>query len=104
MSIDEMIAVLQVYKAGKKIQLASRNSNPRKWCTVSPLNHEFNFISYDYRVKPEPLVIYANVYTDFDRGGERIGNAISHIREEVLAANGACDAVRRGAKFVEVIE
>lgn len=103
MDIDEQIAILQAAKAGKDLQLATRVYNPRRWVDLSFNGHRFNFSTYDYRLKPKPLILYANVY----QGGDSeayVGVAISSDRKAVLDAPGSLIAVRRGAKFVEVIE
>lgn len=61
MTINDQIAVLQASKDGKMIQSRAVNSTlyysdgteeiGPAWCDRSG---DFNFVSYDYRVKPEP--------------------------------------------------
>lgn len=50
MTIDEIIAVLQAYKEGKKIEVKCKIDGT--WIE-SPV-HLWNFVDNDYRVKPEP--------------------------------------------------
>jgi hypothetical protein len=65
MTIDEMIAVLQAAKAGKKIEVRSNGSeiwnpmigtlcNHEDWSAPCNEPPKFNFGMFDYRVKPEP--------------------------------------------------
>jgi hypothetical protein len=58
MTHDEMIAVIQHHKNGGKVEYMSRAENT--WTLVSgePL---WNFAVHDYRIKPEPMVIFAEV-------------------------------------------
>ena len=51
MTIDEMIAVLQAYKAGRQIQLMFANE-PDAWTDCK--GPQFDFSTFAYRVKPEP--------------------------------------------------
>lgn len=56
MTHDEMIAIIQAAKDGKKIQVRTKNplyGGVRKWANMSPKIQEFNFNSYEYRVAPE---------------------------------------------------
>lgn len=53
MTHDEMIAVIQAHKDGKKIEYL----NGSNWQhTSSPL---FDFCNFVYRVKPSPMEVYA---------------------------------------------
>jgi hypothetical protein len=58
MTHDEMIAVIEHHKNGGKVEYMSRAENT--WTLVSgePL---WNFAAHDYRIKPEPMVIFAEV-------------------------------------------
>ena len=90
MTIDEMIAVLTHAKNGGKVQ--ARNHYSTEWldfeegCVPS-----WYFASSDYRAKPEPIFIYAEIMAD--------GKAIQYSTTEFKATNGG--TVR---KFVEVTE
>lgn len=58
MTYDEMIAVLQAAKEGKKIQFKLRQESVREYEDTFPI---WNFDGFDYRVKPEQkLRPYAN--------------------------------------------
>lgn len=58
MTYDEMIAVLQAAKEGKKIQCKLRQESVSEYEDTFPI---WNFDGFDYRVKPEPkLRPYAN--------------------------------------------
>ena len=56
MTHDEMIAVIAAHRDGKKIQNRHNNS-PCEWGKVS--NPCWNFETYEYRVKPEPVTVWA---------------------------------------------
>jgi len=57
MTHDEMIAVIQHFKNGGKIEVARKVGTNWK----STLNPCWNFSTFDYRPKPEPMVIFAEV-------------------------------------------
>ena len=99
MSIDDMIAVLQAAKAGKKTQISSRSDNPRKWFDMNlPCNHMFNFVTYDYRVRPEPRTIWVNEYSHAD-------TMTAHSsRDRAVSMTQGYSPNRLAVKFVEVIE
>ena len=52
MTHDEMIAVIQAHKDGKKIQLCHKPVHHNDWIDSS--NPLWNFGNTDYRVKPVP--------------------------------------------------
>ena len=54
MTHDEMIAVIAAHKEGKQIECKSRSRND--WHDIAMPN--FNFEECDYRIKPEPLVLW----------------------------------------------
>ncbi len=58
MTHDEMIAVIQHHKNGGKVEYMGRAENT--WAPVKgdPI---WNFAAHDYRIKPEPMVIFAEV-------------------------------------------
>jgi hypothetical protein len=64
MTHDEMIAVIQAHKAGKFIETKYKDSNG-PWDLRNPGLPNFNFNSYDYRVKKEPIKCFVLV----DRSG-----------------------------------
>ena len=53
MTIDEMIAVLQAFKEGKKIQLRSYGSNG-EWTNLTVPSPIWDFANCIYRIAPEP--------------------------------------------------
>ena len=60
MTHDEMIAVIQHHKNGGKVEFSRKGGmatgEPREWeYTAKPT---FNFEDFDYRAKPEPLVLW----------------------------------------------
>ena len=76
MPYDEQIAIIQEAKKGKKIQRAFRKppGTEQHWtnCTQTDsdgkkIQIDFNFDVYDYRVTPEPLEFWCNIYDDVDR-------------------------------------
>lgn len=54
MTHDEMIAVIQAAKEGKTIQIKGNISG--EWNDASGCR--FNFVQCQYRIKPEPLVLW----------------------------------------------
>ena len=90
MTIDEMIAVLTHAKNGGKVQ--ARNHYDTEWLDFEEgCKPRWHFTSCDYRVKPDPLVIYAEIVAD--------GKAIQYGTTEFKPTNGG--TVK---KFVEVTE
>jgi hypothetical protein len=60
MTHDEMIAVIQAHKDGKKLEFRDqRFTEFKEW--VQCLEPHWNFKDCDYRIKPEPMVIFAEV-------------------------------------------
>jgi hypothetical protein len=57
----EKIAVMQAFEDGKEIQFRN-NSRPDSW--IDCPNPAWNWEMTDYRVKPEPRVIWVNEYSD----------------------------------------
>ena len=92
MTHDEMIAVITAHKEGKTIQFRWRSEI--KWQdTACPA---WNFGDHDYRVKPEPLEIWVNVYSDGTIGGDMSG------KKEMCAMS--CGYGGRTVKFREVLD
>ena len=90
MTIDEMIAVLEHAKNGGKVQ--ARNPHDTEWHDFEEgVKPSWLFSTCDYRAKPEPLFIYAEIMAD--------GKAIQFSTEKFYITNGG--TVR---KFVEVAE
>ncbi len=60
MTHDEMIAVIQHHKNGGKVEWSHYNKNV--WSdSLTPC---WDFLEFDYRPKPEPMVIYIQVFDD----------------------------------------
>ena len=64
MTPDEMIAVIQAHKEGKKLECRSADLSGGKWHPV--LEPSFNFKLVEYRVKPEPREFWL-AYHDLGR-------------------------------------
>lgn len=60
MTVDQMIEVLNAYKAGKKIQF--RQYGLLLWEDCINNEPRWNWTYYDYRVKHEPKVLWVNEY------------------------------------------
>ena len=61
MTHDEMIKVIQAHKDGKRIQCKLRRRES-EW--GDSLNPSWDFPNHDYRIKPDPLVVWVNEYED----------------------------------------
>lgn len=91
MTHDEMIAVIQAHKEGKKLQVLY--SLTASWEDIS--NPSFNFSVCKYRVKPEPKTIYVNEYTS---------GMCAHPTKEAALGVARSRCIRRSVKYVEVLE
>lgn len=60
MTHDEMISVIQAHKDGKTIQIKGNISG--EWNDAD--SPRFNFVQCTYRIKPEPLVLWAEYKHD----------------------------------------
>lgn len=79
MNYDQMIEVLQAAKDGKAIQC--------RWVNASPYNYwrdvekpTWSFAAYDYRVKPEPCVLYAIL---IEHGGQCVAYRDRELAEKL---------------------
>ena len=88
-TLKEKISIMQACLDGKDIQVQTSG----KWIFTN-INTDFNWAHYDYRIKPEPLTIWVNIY---DKG-------FSSYESASLAEIWAADNVIRTAKFIEAIE
>ena len=59
---EEIIAVVQAHFDGEQIQ-ARQIGGVHGWSSCVPLV-KWNFAHYDYRVKPEPLELWVNIWRD----------------------------------------
>lgn len=91
MTPKEMIAVLQHFEAGGKVQFISRRSGSGLgWEDV--VYPTWNFYDFEYRIKPNPLELWVNVYND-----GHIGCALHDHREAV-------ENCGKGGQTVHMIE
>lgn len=91
MTHDEMIKVIQAHKNGKRIQCKLRRRES-EW--GDSLNPSWDFPNHEYRIKPEPLVIWVNVLKD--------GNAVTwETKEQALSTAGGGYYERIAVKMVE---
>ena len=58
MTHDEMIAVIQHHKNGGKVEVREIETPHWHECAPTPW---WNFTNYEYRAKPEPLAIWAEI-------------------------------------------
>ena len=89
-TIDEIIEITTAFRNGNIVQVSLRDG----W--KDSINPAWQFTAYDYRVKPEPMVFYVNIYP------ERKNDCIHQSKEEALKWVGR-DCVRT-IKVVESIE
>ena len=92
MTHDEMIAVIAAHRDGKVLEVCEIGTC--RWeLSWSPI---FNFDNFIYRIKPEPIVIWVNVY-----GREAM---YAYSSEDAAKDRGSslCTSVAR--KFIQVIE
>lgn len=93
MTPKEMIAVLQHFEAGGKVQVKSINPHITKWeDTDHPL---WDFVNQAYRIKPKPLELWVNVYDD-----GAIGSA-NYSRREATVVRGEAG---RTVHMIEVLD
>lgn len=92
MKHDEMIAVIQAHKDGKTVE-QRRKGCDHGWAErKGPLSLSFNFFTFDYRIKPEPRVLYAW----FNSDGVFIGGSTSAMDSSPFTV--------KTVKFVEVVD
>lgn len=92
MTVDQMIEVLTAYKAGKKIEVKGHDGV--KWHNTSL--PAWDFAECDYRVKPEPKVIWVNEYAD--------GSGIGYTSEAAAKAFLGNHHKRVAVRYVEMPE
>jgi hypothetical protein len=83
----EMIEVMQAFEDGKGVEAKGRNVG---WVLAS--NPIWDWRTFDYRIKPEPKVIYANEYD----------LCFWDVREHALKALGSREG--KVMRFVEDLE
>lgn len=70
--IKNNIQIMQAYLDGKQIQWKHKNLTDNVWFTV--VDPTFSFAYYDYRIKPEPVIIKYRRYIFKDQYGFCIFN------------------------------
>ena len=93
--IDYMIEVMQAAKEGKAIQYWARCNRGTDENWRGAPNPIWNWVAYDYRVKPEPRRVWVNMY------GNCMGSA--HASREQAAADAVVGCVEC-VEFVEVVK
>ena len=87
MNTKEKIAVMQAWMEGKEeIQVSTRHSTEWKRLSWVP---EWDWTSYDYRIKPEPKFVYVNVYLPKGAAEGRTPASNCHIHRETAEGNAA---------------
>lgn len=94
MTPDQIIEVATAFKNGKTIQFYDKVCN-KGWLDTN--NPVWAFDKITYRVKPEPMELWVNVYEDGSIG------AFSDVRDAIRIGNMCKDTVRRAVLFREVL-
>jgi hypothetical protein len=94
MTHDEMIAVIQHHKNGGVLQFKPKPQT--EWYSCAEPN--FDFSRFDYRAKPEPMVIHAAVK------GDSIYSIAYSSKEEAMRDIGFSNGKLTYKKFIEVTE
>jgi hypothetical protein len=91
-----MIAVIQAHKERKQIQFRDKYRFGAQWGNLP--GHDsmaFNFVSCEYRIKPEPAVCWMNDYGD---------STTYYARKDLAMQTAGPDAIRIAVKMVEAEE
>ena len=102
-TIQEQIALLQAVADGKTLQYTSK-AYPHSWKDADTDWHDrvkagdypIKVGDYNWRIKPEPKVIWVNEYSGNS-------NPIAHFTEDSAKLGAANDAVRIAVKYQEVV-
>lgn len=88
MTHDEMIAVIQAHKDGKKLEVANKGCN--NWIDLSTNGPCFNFKDVDYRVKPVDNVakIRLGMTLTHKNGSRSMITALNKTGKEFFAMGG----------------
>ena len=100
MTHDEMIAVITHHKNGGKVEFSRKGGMatgaPREWeYTAKPT---FNFKDFDYRAKPDPLVLWG---VFFANGAFATASSTEDGAKEAAKSIGVMMKIK---KFAEVTE
>ena len=102
-TIQEQIALLQAIADDRTLQFASK-SDPTSWKDANPDWHDgvkqgfqsIDVVSYNWRIKPEPKVLWVNEYSNHLSPGV-------HSTEAAAKANASNNVVRVAVKYQEVL-
>ena len=89
MTIDEMIAVMQGYRAGKKVEFRPISSKTWRGYEFSA-GPSWDFSNFDYRLAPEPMVLWVNINSEgclcgpFESEQEARTYSLSNYRREAV--------------------
>lgn len=92
----QFLPLVQALAEGKEIQV----NDKAQWVTIT--TPTFTREPEHYRIKPDPVVLYANEYT-WGWGTLHTTNIAAYAAAE-QAARSVAEVKRRAVKFVEVIE
>jgi hypothetical protein len=95
MTYDEMIAVLQAAKDGKKIQLRRKDEPGLNAQWADAQRPIWDFFQFDYRVKLEPRTVWVNEYDG------RLGSGVHETK--AYADHSAFNVTHKAIQFVEVV-
>ena len=94
MTTDQIIEVVTAFKNGKKIQYRHKHDKHAIWRDCGS-NIAWQFWDVDYRVKPEPMELWVNVYDD--------GSGIGYTNEASALNRAGTYFARKAVLFREVI-
>ncbi len=94
----ELCPIVQAFGEGKTIQNNLHSHVEEEWMDGGD-DMEFNMPPENYRIKPEPRVIYVNMYND--NHGSFVHGTAEQARE---AVDEVVEGMEPAVKFIEVIE
>jgi hypothetical protein len=101
---QEIIVLIRAYIDGKEIESQFKEDNHQLWCEVNIQPMYWDFNNYNYRIKPEPRIIYMNKYPDGSIGkkyGISLGFCYKTVNDAKASAASTCIGQ---AKFIEVLK
>ncbi|NEM46183.1 MAG: hypothetical protein G3W66_19880 [Xanthomonas perforans] len=87
-TLVEMIAVMQAAERGELIEVAHQ----RRGDWVPDSTPSWDWVCYDYRVKPQPKIIWVNEYSR---------DSVAHLTEDDAKAGVGSGVIRTAIKYVE---
>lgn len=101
-TIQEQIALLQAIADDRTLQFASKHA-PTSWKDANPDWHDgvkqgfqsIDVVSYNWRIKPEPRVIWVNEYSN--------SYLVSHKTEKAAKESAGSRPVSIAVKYQEVL-